>query len=221
MTLRMSRLGRSAAILLLGVMAVMCAGCFSPGGPPLPEGMLREGGEMPAVKSPSADEYVLQPGDEVEVQVYREPELSGSFQLKSSGQIRHPLIGSVGLAGKTVKKAEAYFTKRLADGYLVRPRVIIKLVSTQSSQIVLLGEVKEPGVYPLPVGEQMTLLQAIAGAGGFTELASPDRVRIVRKGKDGKQTTLRVRVSNLLGGGRQKDIPLKPNDVIMVPEVVF
>ena len=67
----------------------------------------------------------------------------------------------------------------------------------------------------------MTLLQAIAGAGGFTDLASPDRVRIVRRDADGKQTTLRVRVSNLLGGGKQEDIPLEPDDVIMVPEVVF
>jgi protein involved in polysaccharide export with SLBB domain len=221
MTLCMSRLGRRLGFLLLGIGVGLNVGCSSPKGPLPPGGSLRENSTLSDVSVPAADEYELQAGDEIDIQVYREPELSGTFQVKPSGQIRHPLVGSVGVEGKTVKEAEVYFTKRLAKDYLVNPRVIIKIVSTQSSQIVLLGEVKEPGVYPLPFGEGMTLLQAIAGAGGFTELASPDRVRIVRKGPDGKQTTQRVRVSNLLGGGKQEDIPLEPNDVIMVPEVVF
>ena len=126
------------------------------------------------------------------------------------------------LAGKTVKEAEAFVTRRLAKDYLVNPRVIIKVVAAQSAQIVVLGEVEKPGVYPLPFGDQLTLLQAIADAGGFTELASPDRVRIVRRTADGRQTTLRIRVSDLLDGkGKQQDVPLEPNDVIMVPEVVF
>ncbi len=199
----------------------MGAGCAHSKASLPSDGSLRVGKWTPEEVEPSSHEHVLQAGDEVDIQVYREPELSGTFQLKPSGQIRHPLVGSVGLEGKTVKEAEIYFTQCLAKDYLVHPRVIIKMVSTQSSQIVLLGEVAKPGVYPLPFGGGMTLLQAIAGAGGFTELASPDRVRIVRKDEDGKQTTQRVRVSNLLGGGKQKDIPLEPNDVIMVPEVVF
>lgn len=88
--------------------------------------------------------------------------------------------------------------------------------------MVLLGEVKKPGVYPLPFGASLTLLQAIAEAGGFTELASPDRVRIVRRLPDGHQTTLRVRVSDLLKSkGGKKDVPLEPNDVIMVDQVLF
>lgn len=174
-----------------------------------------------AVSSAPSD-YVLRAGDEIDIQVYREPELSGTFKIDPSGDIRHSLAGSIPLAGKTVSGAEAFFTKRLAKDYLVNPRVIIKMVSTQSSQIVVLGAVKNPGVYPLPIGDSMTLLQAIAGAGGFTELASPERVRIVRKNPDNSQTTLRVRVASLLAGkGRQEDIPLEPNDVIMVPEVVF
>lgn len=176
-------------------------------------------GETVAKAAPG--QYVLQPGDEIDIQIYREPELSGTFRIDSDGDIRHSLAGSVSMAGMTVKEAEADFTRRLAKDYLVNPRVILQIVSSQSSQIVLLGEVEKPGVYPLPGGESRTLLQAIAEAGGFTELASPDRVRIVRKTPDGKQTTLKVRVSDLLGGGRQQDVPLEPNDVIMVPEVVF
>ena len=180
----------------------------------------------PAVDSGLAEEagtYVLQAGDEIDIQVYREPELSGTFRLNPAGEIRHSLAGAIPLAGMTIREAEADFTKRLGKDYLVNPRVIIKMVAAQSSQIVLLGEVKNPGVYPLPFGESTTLLQAIANAGGFTDLASPDRVRIVRRSATGGEpTTLRVRVSELLGGkGKQQDVPLQPNDVIMVPEVVF
>lgn len=172
--------------------------------------------------APANGIHVLQAGDEIDVQVYREPELSGLFKLNAAGEIRHSLIGAVPLAGQTVDEAEAEFTRRLAKDYLVNPRVIVKLVSTQSSQIVLMGEVAKPGVYPLPFGGQMTLLQAIAGAGGFTELASPDRVSLVRRLPGGGQTTLKIRVSDLLGGkGKQPDVPLEPNDVIMVPQVFF
>ena len=180
-----------------------------------------ERAEPDAVSGATA-EPVLQVGDEIEIQVYREPELSGTFKVNPAGEIRHSLAGSIPMAGKTIAEAEAFFTRKLAQDYLVDPRVIVKLLSTQSSQIVLMGEVVKPGVYPLPFGETTTLLQAIAGAGGFTELASPDRVRILRRLPDGHQTTLKIRVSDLLGGkGKQRDIPLEPNDVVMVPEVFF
>lgn len=180
-----------------------------------------ERAEPDAVSGATA-EPVLQVGDEIEIQVYREPELSGTFKINPAGEIRHSLAGSIPMAGKTIAEAEAFFTRKLAQDYLVDPRVIVKLLSTQSSQIVLMGEVVKPGVYPLPFGETTTLLQAIAGAGGFTELASPDRVRILRRLPDGHQTTLKIRVSDLLGGkGKQRDIPLEPNDVVMVPEVFF
>ena len=173
--------------------------------------------------APSTDEtYILQPGDEIELQIYREPEISGTFRLNPAGEIRHPLAGAIPLAGKSLSKAEADLTDCFNQRYLVNPNIIVKLVSTTGGQIVLLGEVKKPGVYHFRVGETMTLLQAIAGAGGFTELASPDRVRIVRRKPDGTQETLPVRVSDLLRGkGKQQDIPLEPNDVITVPEVFF
>ena len=197
-------------------------GCAHPTRPPLPPDGILHGNSGKAGTVVSSSEYILQAGDEIDIQVYREPELSGTFRINPAGEIRHSLAGAIPLAGKTVKEAEDFFTKRLAKDYLVNPRVIMKVVSAQSSQIVLLGEVVKPGVYPLPFGVRMTLLQAIADAGGFTELASPDRVRIVRKTTDGRQTTVRVRVSDLLDGkGKQQDIPLEANDVVMVPEVVF
>ena len=225
MVSHLSRLGRSVGLFLLCALTGTGFGCVHSRAPLPPDGSLHKGkGKAEAMASPttSANEYVLQAGDEIDIQVYREPELSGTFRINPSGEIRHSLAGAIPVAGKTVKEAEGYFTKRMAKDYLVNPRVIIKVVSAQSSQIVVLGEVEKPGVYPLPIGDRLTLLQAIADAGGFTELASPDRVNIVRRASDGRQTTMRVRVSDLLGGkGRQQDIPLEPNDVINVPQVVF
>lgn len=228
MASRLSRRGWFGAAILAGIVAGAGWGCAHPAVPLPPDAASAAGakkgktGKSAAISAAAlANEYVLQAGDEIDIQVYREPELSGTFKINPAGEIRHSLAGAIPMAGKTVEDAEAYFTEKLAKDYLVNPRVIIKLVSTQSSQIVLMGEVEKPGVYPLPFGEQTTLLQAIAVAGGFTELASPDRVRIVRRMPDGHQTTLKVRVSDLLKGGKQQDIPLKPNDVIMVPEVVF
>lgn len=214
-----------AGLSMLGFLAVYAPGCAH--APVLlpPDGSLahtKAAPGAPSTTNAAPREYILQAGDEIDLQVYREPDMSGTFKINPSGEIRHSLIGAVPMAGKTVEEAEAYITKKLGRDYLVNPRVVVKLLSTQSSQIVIMGEVEKPGVYPLPPGEPMTLLQAIAVAGGFTELASPDRVRIVRRLEDGRQTTLKIRVSDLLGGtGRQQDLPLEPNDVIMVPEVVF
>jgi len=178
----------------------------------------------PAAVAPEIDSwengYTLQPGDEIDLQVYREPELSGTFRIVESGDIRHPLLGSVTLGGLTQSEAGNRVIGLLGEKYLVNPRVILKMVSTQSSHCVILGEVKSPGVYPIPIGQRMTLLQAIARAGGFTELASPDRIRIMRQ-VDGKQVSLRVRVSDILAGKGQGDISLEPRDVISVPQIIF
>ncbi|HMP72066.1 MAG TPA: polysaccharide biosynthesis/export family protein [Kiritimatiellia bacterium] len=169
----------------------------------------------------SEQDYVLRPGDQIDVQVFREPSFSGDFQINPEGAIRHPLLGSLTMAGMTVADAEARLITLLAADYLVNPRVVIRVTTARGHQFVLLGEVRSPGVYPLGVGESVTLLQAIANAGGFTELASPDRVRIVRR-NNGETITMRVRVSDLLSGrGREEDIPLQPNDVITVPEILF
>ena len=183
---------------------------------------MREPGLHPAessCESNASGGYRLQPGDQVSVQIYREPQLSGVFRVDAAGFIRHPLCGSFASAGRTLKEAEASLTQLLGDRYLVNPKVILAIESAQSSHVVLLGEVVKPGVHPVPFGESITLLRAIAEAGGFTDLASADRVTVTRT-VDGKETSIRARVSRMIAG-KEPDMPLKPNDVIMVPQVIF
>ena len=182
----------------------------------------RKKAAAPATPEEPSSGYILMPGDEVELLIFREPDMSGVFRLNESGELRHPVAGTLALSGKTVHEAESEVTRLLGENYLVDPRLVLRIVSARSAQVVLLGEVMKPGVYPLPYGEGLTLLQAIAGAGGFTELASPERIRIVRRNPEGGTATLRVRMSDLTRGkGGKQDIPLEPNDVIMVDEVFF
>ncbi len=165
------------------------------------------------------EDYRLQVGDQIDLQIYREPQLSGAFRVDSAGQIRHPLCGSFKAEGLTVSEAERHLTEVLGENYLVNPRVIISILSAQSSHVVILGEVANPGVHPVAFGESITLLQAIAEAGGFTDLASVNRVTVVRT-VAGKEKSIRVRVSRLISG-EEPDMKLQPDDVIMVPQIVF
>lgn len=190
--------------------------------PFLAAGCMGTTSQMPSpdeTKAAIAGGYVLNPGDQVSLDVFREPDLSGTFQLESSGIIRHPLFGSVEISGLTPAEAEAKITELLAERYLVNPRVMIRVVSSQSFRIVILGEVKKPGVQPISFDKPMTLMQAVAEAGGFTDLASINRVQIVR-GNNGRQKEIRVRVSRIIDG-RDPDIVLEPNDIITVPQSVF
>lgn len=163
--------------------------------------------------------YRLRPGDVITLQVYREPQVSGRFTLDASGNIRHPLCGVLSAAGLTIEEMEAHFTEILGEKFLVNPIVVASVVSSRSSQVVVLGEVARIGSVSVPFGGSLTLLQAIAEAGGFTGLASKDRVTITRT-VNGKETSIRVRVSKLISG-QKPDFELKPNDVIMVPQILF
>lgn len=159
-------------------------------------------------------------GDEIHLTVFREPDFSGVFRVDASGHIRHPFMGSFYVERLTIREVEEKIHGELAARYLVDPRVVVTVNRTQQQErIVLLGEVRKPGVYPYPVGATMTLLEAIANAGGFTDMASVDRVRLVRT-SNSRSESLRIRVSRLLDG-REPDVDLQPNDVITVPEVRF
>jgi len=187
----------------------------APAEAPVPEDLSATDDKQEAV----SEGYLLSVGDQVSLDVFREPDLSGTFRLESSGVIRHPLFGSVEIAGLTPADAEARITKLLAERYLVNPRVMLRVASSQSHRIVMLGEVRKPGVLPMSFDKPLTLMQAVAEAGGFTDLASINRIKIVRS-RNGRQNEMRVRVSRIVDG-RDPDILLEPNDIITVPQSLF
>ncbi len=121
--------------------------------------------------------YILGPGDVLEIRVYGHEDLFTKTEILPDGTFSFPLVGSVKGAGLTIGELEKVLEKKLADGYLVAPKVSISLAAYGSQKVFIFGEVKKPGVYPI---RGPTLLQeVISMAEGFTELAG-ETITVVR-----------------------------------------
>ena len=159
-------------------------------------------------------------GDFFSMEVFGEDDLSGEFVVSETGSIRHPLLGRVLVAGMPKGQLEEYFRSLLAQDYLVDPKVSIEFASANlSRQIVINGQVSSPGVYEFSANERMTLLTAIARAGGFTDIAKEKGVRVIRM-VGGSEEVIPVNVPNLLSG-KDPDFILQANDRVWVPESAF
>lgn len=146
--------------------------------------------------------YALSAEDVLEIVVYGEKDLSGSYRIGPEGSIAMPLIGAVPVAGLSPRDAENVIEQKLADGYLVEPSVTIQVKSARPFYIM--GEVKNPGSYSY--ASNMTVLNAVALAGGFTYRASKDNVEVTRGGAE-------VKIS--------AEEKIAPGDVITVNERFF
>ena len=150
--------------------------------------------------------YRLGANDVIKVQVYGEDALTTETRVGGDGKISVPLLGVLEVKGLTVKETAELITKRLADGFLKNPRVVIYI--TKYRNFFVSGEVKNPGGYSYEEG--LTVLKAVTLAGGFTNRASEGRVKIKRlKGK--VEETIPAKL----------DDPVFPDDVIVVPESFF
>lgn len=150
--------------------------------------------------------YKLGVGDKVRVTVYNEKDLSGDFDINDQGEIALPLIGQVKVQGLTIAQAEALFTERYGKDYLVNPRITVEVLNYRP--FFILGEVKNPGSYPYMNG--MTVVNAVALAGGYTPRANKDQIRI-------KRANAPTAGETVVG----EDAPVLPNDVLRVPERFF
>jgi len=137
-----------------------------------------ESGPQTAATDSSAYVYRLGSGDKVQVTVYGEEDLSGAFDVDGSGFVRLPLIGQVKATGLTLKELEAAIEEKLANKYLVNPKVSVDVTNYRPFSI--LGEINKPGEYPYESG--MTALNAVALGGGFTYRAEQDYIYVRRKG---------------------------------------
>jgi len=150
--------------------------------------------------------YRLSVGDKLRITVYGHEDLSGEFDVDAGGNVSLPLIGDVTASDATTNELETIIISRLKPDYLKNPRVSAELLSYRPFYIF--GEVKSPGSYPFTNG--MTVISAVAVAGGFTYRARKNRIRIVR---DSGGDQLDVEVGN--------DTPILPGDVIEIPERFF
>ena len=122
--------------------------------------------------------YLLGPNDKVRVKVYGEPDITGEYEVDSNGSVSIPLAGRVRAAGKTTKQLEGAIRSALAKGIVRDPRVNVDVATYRPYYI--LGEVKNSGEYPYKVG--LTIMDAVAAAGGFTYRANEHKVYLRRAG---------------------------------------
>ncbi len=156
--------------------------------------------------SQSNSQYRLGPGDQVRITVFNHPDLSGEFEVDGSGRLSLPLIQYVDANGLAATELEAAIRAKLSPNYLKDPKISVEILSKRPFYI--LGEVKSPGSYPYVDG--LTVLTAIAIAGGYTYRAHKRKVKIVRaKDSSGSE----IPTTELT--------PIYPGDVIKVPERRF
>jgi polysaccharide export outer membrane protein len=153
--------------------------------------------------------------DVLDVSVWRDPELSRVVPVRPDGFISIPLAGEIQAAGKTPAELAEEIRVRLSP-LVQEPRVTVMVREVNSARIYVTGEVARPGAYPLR--GRVSVLQAIALAGGFTDFADHDGIVVIRKGTPG-QGPIPVRYTELLSSreGVDPDLLLVPGDTVVVP----
>ena len=164
--------------------------------------------------------YELAPYDVIDVSVYNEEDLHTRSKLGADGTALLPLIGSVSLSGKTVSEATALIQKKYADGFVKDPHVLLTVLEYRKSTFSILGQVMRPGIYEIPEGTHMSIVDAILLAGGFTHTAAQNGVKVKRVVK-GKATVFKVHAGSMADDADVPPFEILPGDVIKVNESWF
>jgi polysaccharide export outer membrane protein len=159
------------------------------------------------------DEYRLGPGDKLRIEVYKDPQLSQSVQVRPDGKITLPLIGDVEATGRTPIEMRDVIAKSLKD-YVNNPTVTVIVVEALASKIYVMGEVTHPGTMDLH--GPTTILQALAMAGGFKEFANTKDVKVLRPNGDRGVQTIKFNYKDVLNGDA-KPFLLRSGDTVVVP----
>lgn len=154
-----------------------------------------------------AEDYILGAGDTISVTVFNETDMSlPSVRIPKSGSITFPYIGDINVSGLTLEELKKKLIKKLKDGYLKKPQLVISIDTYRS--FFVNGEVKAPGGYPYV--EDLTVRKAIAIAGGLTDRASLSKMSLLKEG-GGKAS----KIANSL------DLKMNPGDVLTIGESLF
>ena len=166
----------------------------------------------------SPGEYVVGSENVLQIDVYygKDEKISQKLKVSSKGYITFPLLGEVEVSGLTVSQLEKKLASLLEKDYIVNPQVSVFV--EQYSTVSIFGEVTKPGAYPIE--GNMTVVELISKAEGFTKIASPNRVKVIRMQQDGSKEEIKIRVKDIINK-QVDDVPLKAGDVVVVPESLF
>lgn len=165
--------------------------------------------------------YIVGPGDSLQIFVWRNPELTTTVPVRPDGKITTPLVQDMVAVGKTPSQLAKDIETVLAE-YIRSPQVNVIVANPVSafSQVKVIGQVSQP--QSLAFREGMRVLDAVLASGGLAEFAAGNRAKIIRKQPDGKQVEMRVRLADLVNkGDMRQNLELKPGDVLVIPESRF
>lgn len=179
--------------------------------------------DQPAPPTPAtsvADDYIIGPGDSLEIFVWRNPELSVTVPVRPDGKISTPLVENMVAVGKSPSRLARDIEVVLAE-FVRTPQVNVIVGQAEStfSQVKVVGQVRTPQA--LPFREGLRVLDVVLATGGLTDFAAPNRSRIVRE-VNGKTVETKVKLGKLLNDGDlSQNFELKPGDVLIVPQSLF
>jgi polysaccharide biosynthesis/export protein len=168
-----------------------------------------------------AHDYLIGPGDMVDVIVWRNPEVSMAVPVRPDGKITTPLVEDLPASGKTSTQLARDIEQALSK-YIQQPVVTVvvtEFVGPYSEQIRVIGEASKPQA--LPYREEMTLMDVLIEVGGMTDFAAGNKARIIRN-VEGKQQQFSVRLDDLIRDGDiTANVPMRQGDVLVIPESFF
>lgn len=168
----------------------------------------------------NANDYIIGPGDTVQVFVWRNPELSVTVPVRPDGKISTPLVENMVAIGKSPSQLARDIEKVLGE-FVRTPQVniIVSNAISTFSQVKVVGQVKSPQA--LPFREGLRVLDVVLATGGLTDFAAGNRAKIVRQ-VDGRSKEIKVRLGDLMNrGDMRQNLALLPGDVFIVPQSVF
>jgi polysaccharide biosynthesis/export protein len=213
---RVRAAARALCALAVGLALVGCS----------PSGLFNTHSDPPVVEksaSKAPDDYLIGSGDSLSIFVYRNPDLSeGAVAVRPDGRISTPLIEDILAAGKTPTQLAREIEQRLTK-YIQEPNVTVIVrgfIGAPDRQVRVIGEATDP--IAIPYRDHMTLLDVMIATHGMTKYAAGNRAVIVRTDPDGKQQTIKVRLSDLIKyGDIGQNIEMSPGDTLIVPQSWF
>ncbi len=201
------RIRRLFGVAVVVLSAIVLGGCESGGG----------GMELPGAAASSGNEvYRLRVGDVVLLEVFQEPYMTTRQRILGDGTISVGLIGRIPVAGLNINEASQKIAARLNEKQLVNPQVNISVESYAPRRFTVWGQVRTPGAYVMPAEEQVTLPQAIAMAGGNTDIGDVRNVVVTRRDNGG---TRKIKLNAM--NPSTADFLIQEGDTIFVRETLF
>ena len=166
-------------------------------------------------------QYIIGPGDNLSIFVWRNPDISGSFVVRPDGKVTTSLVEDIDVSGKTPTALARQLEEQLGK-YINNPRVTVSVGGFRgplSEQVRVIGEATNPSA--VNYTEKMTLLDLMISVGGLTEFASGNNAKLVRM-VSGVQKTFEIRIDDLIKNGEiEENVDMLPGDIIIIPEAWF